>query len=235
MVPKDMKLVHPDGAFCLKAADAKGGKVFVNFCSSPEVDNCFGEKAKDKMGKTGMQWKVPYIMPPNCRYDVDAKTQERVTIFDVVFGPETIKRAVKEEPFQNLVVEVALDGVQKNGKLELTKEFKVLKNVTVKSGPIPALSIRLGSPVSNNTLPSTSATTKLTGTSAVVLNKLFYFYCVYFFKNLSVMIFCFLFPLWQRQPLRRPHRPPRMPRRRQPSPRRRRPMRRKRRWKPKRR
>jgi hypothetical protein len=179
MVPKDLKLVHPEGAFCLKAADAKGGKVFVNFCSSPEVDDCFGEKAKDKSGKSGMQWKVPYIMPPNCRYDVDAKTQERVTIFDVVFGPETIKRAAKEEPFQNLVVEVALDGVQKNGKLELTKEFKVLKNVTVKSGPIPALSIRLGAPVSNNTLPSTSATTKLTGKSVVVLFKfqlLFYLF-----------------------------------------------------------
>jgi hypothetical protein len=153
-IPKGMKLVHPTAAFCVKTACTKpkaGEKVFVNFCSSADVDNASAEK---QVG--GSSWQVPYIMPPQCRFDID-KSDERVSVFDVVFGPETIRRAQASVDFQNMVIEVALDAAQKNGNIELSRDFKLLKNVTARALPIPALSIRADSSATHGKQPAAAS------------------------------------------------------------------------------
>jgi dynein assembly factor 2 len=136
-VPNGMKLVVPTPGFCLKSM-AGQVKVFVNFCFSDEIDNASAEKADG-----GSSWQVPFIMPPQCRYDLD-RDQQRVTVFDVVFGPQTIARAELQDSFKRMVIEVGLDGVDKNGKLEtkLSRDFKLMQNVKARAAPIPALSIR---------------------------------------------------------------------------------------------
>lgn len=153
-IPKGMKLVHPTAAFCVKTACTKpkaGEKVFVNFCSSADVDDASSEKQAG-----GSSWQVPYIMPPQCRFDIDM-ADERVSVFDVVFGPETIRRAQASVDFQNMVIEVALDAAQKNGSIELSRDFKLLKNVIARALPIPALSIRADSSAAHGKQPAAAS------------------------------------------------------------------------------
>lgn len=114
------RFVKPKPEFCAKSwivtpedvvKAQQGKKAFINVCSSPEVDPLTDRGA----GK----WDIPYSLS-NGREDVDNQKRPCM-VYDVVFHPSSIEKANKIAKFKELVIITAIEGLEKQFKLNIDK------------------------------------------------------------------------------------------------------------------
>ncbi|KAJ8341668.1 hypothetical protein SKAU_G00339590 [Synaphobranchus kaupii] len=122
----DIKFVHPKPERVLKTSLNGKQKCFINICSNDLIDKpeCKAERGVD--GRVGQQWSLPYSLTPG-RPDMDPKGIKYM-IYDVIFNPDALYIAGKNDRFMKLIESTALQGVRDQFKVKLDeKNFKVLK------------------------------------------------------------------------------------------------------------
>ncbi|XP_061072028.1 protein kintoun [Conger conger] len=139
----DIKFVHPKPERVLKTSLDGKQKCFINICSNDLIGKpeCRAERGVN--GRVGQQWSLPYSLTPG-RPDIDSKGNKYM-IFDVVFNPDALYIAGKNDRFMKLVESTALQGIQDRFKVKIDeKNVKVLKikykgvpNPTVIRKPLP--------------------------------------------------------------------------------------------------
>ncbi|XP_062378258.1 protein kintoun [Sardina pilchardus] len=121
----DVQFVHPKPFRVLKTSDGKQ-KCFINICSNELIKIAECQAVVDEDGRRGLNWSLPYSLTPG-RLDVDSNGNKHM-IYDVVFHPDTLHMASKNDRFMDLVDSTAMDGIQNSFKVKLDrKNTKVLK------------------------------------------------------------------------------------------------------------
>ncbi|OAE22441.1 hypothetical protein AXG93_2381s1370 [Marchantia polymorpha subsp. ruderalis] len=127
--PEDKELLIPSTAFCAKTKNEKTGakvcaraKVFINICYSDKIAKPKGTEAKDK---SGTAWEIPYSLGP-AQTDVD-KRGAACEVHDFVVATETHHMARMDKRFKNFLVETAVDAVQTQRAVQLSRDFSLPK------------------------------------------------------------------------------------------------------------
>ncbi|BBN18808.1 hypothetical protein Mp_8g05680 [Marchantia polymorpha subsp. ruderalis] len=121
--PEDKELLIPSTAFCAKTKNEKtGAKVFINICYSDKIAKPKGTEAKDK---SGTAWEIPYSLGP-AQTDVD-KRGAACEVHDFVVATETHHMARMDKRFKNFLVETAVDAVQTQRAVQLSRDFSLPK------------------------------------------------------------------------------------------------------------
>ncbi|XP_067223539.1 protein kintoun [Chanodichthys erythropterus] len=121
----NVQFIHPEGHHVLKTRSADG-KIFINVCSSQLIDQPSCEAARNRDGKPGQNWRLPFSLTPG-RTDRDSGGNSCV-IYDVVFHPDALYMAAKNARFLKLIHRTALDGIEDSFHIKLDKDkIKQLK------------------------------------------------------------------------------------------------------------
>ncbi|KPP56887.1 PIH1 domain-containing protein 1-like [Scleropages formosus] len=124
-------LVPPLPGFCVKTFSVPDKqKVFVNICQSPAIPpppHLSKQELLDLLQSddpTG--YKVPMSLgEPHAELD---NNSQGCTAYDVVINSEFLEKCQREQLFLQFVVAVSLEGLENKYSLELSREWKMLKN-----------------------------------------------------------------------------------------------------------
>lgn len=105
----DITFVHPTPGYVIKTSCDGERKAFINICSNDIIGRPTPTTVQQN-GQIGTNWSLPHIfVPPKIDFD---KKQERCIIFDVIFHPETLELARRNQNFKDFVNDTALSGVE---------------------------------------------------------------------------------------------------------------------------
>ena len=110
----DVTFVNPQPGYVIKTSVDGEKKCFLNISQSEIVEKPSSKPSQDG-GHRGLQWSIPYTLTPP-RDDLDKK-HVRCLVFDVVFHPDTLYLASKNNQFREIVNNTAMDGVENNFKV----------------------------------------------------------------------------------------------------------------------
>ena len=91
-----------------RSATHKGRKVFINVCQSDHVDKPAPVEGAENAEE--VQMRIPMSLGPP-REDLD-KTGEVCTVYDVVFNPEAVELALREEEMRQFMMNIAVYQIQ---------------------------------------------------------------------------------------------------------------------------
>ncbi|XP_041132237.1 protein kintoun [Polyodon spathula] len=148
----DVKFIHPQPGHALKTSLNGAQKCFVNICSNDIISKPVCKPGKAGDGKAGQLWSLPYSLAPG-REDMGAKG-ERCMIYDVVFHPDTLYMAGKNERFKKMVDQTAIEAIQKQFNVKLDKKNTKTLKTNYKGAPHPTV-IRKPLPGAREAEPST--------------------------------------------------------------------------------
>lgn len=118
-------------------------KVFLNIVQSEKIS----APAKTSTPK-GDHWSVPYSLgPPHMEKD---KKGENSTCFDCCFHPQALALGEINPEFKKLLVSTAMEGVEEyckraHQKVQLERNFHIVKGINYKEGMIPSMMIATSS------------------------------------------------------------------------------------------
>ncbi|KAJ3184537.1 Protein kintoun [Geranomyces variabilis] len=133
----DVRFVTPTPGHVVKTravggADA-GKKVFINMCTSPEIEAATPGKTAVEAGAKGITWNIPYsLTKPKEDLDVGGKP---CTVLDCVFHPSTYARGRDNPAFERLLVSTAMEGFQLQFGTVVEKNYRTPK-MTFKGTPV---------------------------------------------------------------------------------------------------
>lgn len=187
-IPDGKGILRPEPGFVMKFKYSKRKKnenkmsskvqekIFVNIVHSKEVGQPVYalSTVKDKNGKSGRNWSIPYTFGP-IRMEADNK-KSLVPTFDCCFHPLALVYASKSAVYRDLIAATVIEGVKsqfkaENEDVEIDKNYLVLKGIQYKNGIPPAMMIdrkkssqspttAASSLSSSSKLPTKSTTTK---------------------------------------------------------------------------
>lgn len=111
----NVKFIHPEPGFVIKTIIDGDTKAFINIAKNCNIEMPTSQSSLNENGQRGLTWSIPHTLAP-LRRDLDNKGVICV-VFDVVFHPDTIYLTEKNERFRKLVIETALDAVEKSNDL----------------------------------------------------------------------------------------------------------------------
>jgi hypothetical protein len=100
--------------------------------------------AKDANGNIGQQWELP-LAGSNCKRVTTDKNGKTAWVWDVTFHTETFTMLSKQPRLLNLVVESAIEHVEKTNKVKLDRKFsrpKLRFKGTTENPDKPAVTVR---------------------------------------------------------------------------------------------
>ncbi|XP_036409237.1 PIH1 domain-containing protein 1 [Megalops cyprinoides] len=127
----DSKVIRPQPGLCVKTVSLTDKqKVFVNICQSPALPpppHLSKEELLELLESddpTG--YKVPMSLgEPHTEMD---NNSQGCTAYDVVINNEFFQKCQKDPLFLQFVIAVSFEGLENKYSLELSREWKVLKN-----------------------------------------------------------------------------------------------------------
>ncbi|KAG7459872.1 hypothetical protein MATL_G00214950 [Megalops atlanticus] len=127
----DSKVIRPQPGLCVKTVSLPDKqKVFVNICQSPALPpppHLSKEELLELLESddpTG--YKVPMSLgEPHTEMD---NNSQGCTAYDVVINNEFFQKCQKDPLFLQFVIAVSFEGLENKYSLELSREWKVLKN-----------------------------------------------------------------------------------------------------------
>lgn len=120
---KGVELVVPNAGFVVKTKGKKdGGKVFINLVYSEKVQDATSQKVNG-----GHNWSVPFSI--GVAHEEQDKGGEKCTAFDVCVGAGTYRMTESNPRFKDLVIDTAMDAVEKQRETKLDRAFKLPKLV----------------------------------------------------------------------------------------------------------
>nr|XP_046271536.1 PIH1 domain-containing protein 1 isoform X2 [Scatophagus argus]XP_046271537.1 PIH1 domain-containing protein 1 isoform X2 [Scatophagus argus] len=127
----DSRLIRPQPGMCVKTLSELGKqKVFINICQSNSVPPP-PELSRDELvellqSEDPSGYRVPMSLgEPHTEMD---NSSQACTAYDVVINQEFFQRCQKDPLFQQFVILVSLEGLENKYNLELSRDWKVLKN-----------------------------------------------------------------------------------------------------------
>lgn len=131
----DLTFIHPTGGYVLKTVVGGSLKTFINVASSDLIGRPSSQRAQQDDGGAGLNWSLPYAQSP-ARRDYDQQKQV-CQVFDVIFHPDTLHLASRNERFKELVSRTALEAVRDAFQLELDMVNVKCPRMTFKGTPRP--------------------------------------------------------------------------------------------------
>ncbi|XP_028268705.1 PIH1 domain-containing protein 1 [Parambassis ranga] len=127
----DSKLIRPQPGTCVKTVNEKDQqKVFINICQSTSVPPP-PELSRDELVELLQSddpsgYRVPMSLgEPHTETD---NSSQGCTAYDVVINQEFFQKCQKDPLFQQFVIMVSVEGLENKYNLELSRDWKVLKN-----------------------------------------------------------------------------------------------------------
>ncbi|XP_076609773.1 PIH1 domain-containing protein 1 [Chaetodon auriga] len=127
----DSKVIRPQPGMCVKTLSEPGKqKVFVNICQSNSVPPPPGLSREELVellqSKDPSGYRVPMSLgEPHTEID---NSSQSCTAYDVVINQEFFQKCQEDPLFQQFVILVSLEGLENKYNLELSRDWKVLKN-----------------------------------------------------------------------------------------------------------
>ncbi|XP_060735353.1 protein kintoun [Tachysurus vachellii] len=132
-----VEFIHPNPHHVLKSSMNGKEKCFINICSNNLINEPTCKAGRAENGQLGQYWSLPYSLTPG-RPDRDSKGKKYM-IYDVVFHPQTLYMAGKNQRFMKLVNSTAIQGVENAFQVTLDKTNTLLKKIQYKGVPQPAV------------------------------------------------------------------------------------------------
>ena len=132
----DCTFVNPEPGFVIKTSVDGKKKAFINICQNNVIGRP-SSKPVIKDNVKGLSWSIPYSQAPG-REDMDNKNN-RCTVYDVVFHPETLHLSEKNLQFKKLVIDTALNAVEDSYNVKLDKKNIKLPKLKFKGMPFAAV------------------------------------------------------------------------------------------------
>jgi dynein assembly factor 2 len=102
--------INPSPGYVIKTRNlAEGSKVFINICSDSHVGKPTSQ-ADEVAGSPGLAWSIPYSSS-RPRQDTD-RGGETCSVYDLVFHPDTLYLAGRDQRMKGLVHNTALDALE---------------------------------------------------------------------------------------------------------------------------
>ncbi|XP_074552045.1 PIH1 domain-containing protein 1 [Halichoeres trimaculatus] len=127
----DSKVIRPLPGLCVKTlSEPSKQKIFVNICQSHSVPQP-PELSRDELvellqSEDPSSYRVPMSLgEPHTEID---NSSQGCTAYDVVINQEFFQKCQKDPLFQQFVILVSLEGLENKYNLELSRDWKVLKN-----------------------------------------------------------------------------------------------------------
>ncbi|RVE57270.1 hypothetical protein OJAV_G00214600 [Oryzias javanicus] len=127
-----IEFVHPIPFRVLETGVDEEQRCFINICACDKVGKP-ESKTERSNGQLGRQWSLPHLLQPG---RPDCEREGKIfTIYDVFFHPETLHLADKSKRFMDMVIKVAIQGIQKAFKVTLDKGNLRQTDITYKGVP----------------------------------------------------------------------------------------------------
>ncbi|ETV96090.1 hypothetical protein H310_10731 [Aphanomyces invadans] len=156
-VPTDKQLVLPKPGFVVKTK-YKQRKIFVNVCSSEKMQPPSSTRvASTPSTAGGTSWNLPYCVGPQ-RMEPD-KGGQSIATYDVCYHPRTVLQAMQSAAFMKMLINTALDGVDKvyenidPDPSKVERDYHVLKGVSYKSGTPVTMCLTTPKPTTDPSRP----------------------------------------------------------------------------------
>lgn len=117
----DTRFVKPEAGHVIKTFQGDL-KTFINLCHSSEIKVATMNLDKNQSGQA---WSIPYSLAKP-RDDLDSGGK-KCQVFDCVFHPETYHLSTVNPAFKKLLESTAIEGIEKEFKLSLQKDYKLPK------------------------------------------------------------------------------------------------------------
>ncbi|XP_028994449.1 protein kintoun [Betta splendens] len=138
-----LEFIHPQPFRALKTSVDGRQKCFINICGNDKIGKPECKCGVSEDGRRGQNWSLPHSLHPG-RQDTDPKGN-KITIYDVVFHPDTLHIATTSEKFMEMVVKTAVQGIQnsfnvsldENNVREMKTKYKGTPQPCVIRRPIP--------------------------------------------------------------------------------------------------
>lgn len=112
----DITFLHPTPCYVIKTTLDGDKKCFINICGNDLVKKP-SSSPSEKEGKRGLEWSLPHSLSPPSE-DLDNKG-ERCKVFDVLFHPDTLHLAQKNNAFRDMVNSTACNAIETHFDVEL--------------------------------------------------------------------------------------------------------------------
>ncbi|XP_049917111.1 protein kintoun [Epinephelus moara] len=132
-----IEFIHPEPFKALRTSVNGKQKCFINICSSEKVGKPECKWGESEEGRRGQCWSLPHSLHPG-RQDTDPKGN-KITIYDVIFHPDTLHIAGKNKRFMDMVDSTATQGIQDAFKVTLDKNNMRQIRTKYKGSPQPCV------------------------------------------------------------------------------------------------
>ncbi|KAM4663534.1 protein kintoun [Discoglossus pictus] len=129
----EIQFIHPQPGHVLRTSIDGVQKCYINVCSNDLVQKPECKPGRDQGHRAGQHWALPYSLAPG-REDLGEGGSKHM-IYDVVFHPDTLYIASKNDKFKKMVDSTALDAVAKQFDVKLDQ--KNVKTLSIKYKGVP--------------------------------------------------------------------------------------------------
>ncbi|XP_052861674.1 protein kintoun [Anopheles cruzii] len=129
----DVKFLNPTPGYVIKTVVDGKRKGFINVCCCELVKKPMSTSGTNDDGQKGLRWSIPYAQSQP-RKDYDNKNVECV-VYDVMFHPDSLHLASKNDGFRKLLTDTALDAVESSFKVKLDRANLRFPKLQYKGNP----------------------------------------------------------------------------------------------------
>ncbi|XP_075695975.1 PIH1 domain-containing protein 1 [Rhinoderma darwinii] len=125
----ETKQIRPQPGFCIKTRTSKNAKIFINICKSNQIpappDLSEQELVNILESDDPSGYRVPMSLgEPHVEVD---NSGSGCTAYDIVINSAFFEK-IKNELFREFFITVAMEGLENKYEMELSREWKMLKN-----------------------------------------------------------------------------------------------------------
>ncbi|XP_059614177.1 protein kintoun [Phlebotomus argentipes] len=132
----EITFINPEPGYVVKTTVDGQMKGFINVCQSGKVQRPVSEY-RASAGERGLHWTLPHTQAPP-RRDVDNKGAACM-VYDVVFHPDALHLAGKNNRFRDVLTETACDAVESAFSVKLDRTNVKYPKVAFKGTPKPTV------------------------------------------------------------------------------------------------
>ncbi|XP_061897623.1 protein kintoun [Entelurus aequoreus] len=133
----NIEFIHPQPFRALKTSLNRKQKCYINICGNEKVGKPECKCGVSEDGRRGQCWSLPHNLSQG-RQDTDPKGN-KITIYDVVFHPDTLHIANKNSKFMEMVSSTAVKAIQDAFKVTLDENNMKEMKTKYKGMPHPCV------------------------------------------------------------------------------------------------
>lgn len=133
----DCEFIHPHPGYVLKTVMNGETKCFINICENDKIGKPSSQMGEGEGGRKGLQWSIPHSLAPP-RDDFD-KNKVLCQVIDCVFHPDTLRMALKNAAFKQMINSTALDSVAEKFSVTLDRANVKTPKMNYKGQPTAAV------------------------------------------------------------------------------------------------